>query len=528
MKITSKAKIFGITLLIGAFTLASVIQTENKVSKREILTIFTNALIHIERNYVEEKDPVKVIESGIRGMVESLDPFSDLLTPEESEEWKVRTEGKFGGLGIQIGIRNGWLTIIAPIEGTPAYRVGLRPGDQIIKIEGESTRGIKLQDAVKVLRGKPGTKVTITIKRPGVEDPIDYTITRDIIEIKTVPYFTKLDTEIGYVRLTQFSSQAYTEVKSAIDSLIKIGCDKFILDLRSNPGGLLQQAINVANLFLSEGSVVVYTRGRAWNTDTVFKARRKPEIDPNIPLVVLVDGGSASASEIVAGALQDWDRAVIIGDTTFGKGSVQRIFPLGKGYQLKLTVARYYTPSGRSIHKEHIRPEERISEKSTENEDTTAVAEEVHPIYHTKRLKRQVYGNGGIVPDIVVEPKKPHQLVMKAFSKSAFFDFAVKYYQTHENIKSVSDIVIDNETMASFKEFMKSKGISFNDDEFNEAAEDLKNFLTQEIAEKYFGIKGRYMAVLMNDPALNKALEILESANKADDLFAMIEKTESK
>ena len=528
MKISGKSKILIVAILISAFAIASVIQTETRVSKREILTIFTNALIYIENNYVDEKDPVKVIESGIRGMVESLDPFSNLLTPEESEEWKVRTEGKFGGLGIQIGIRNGWLTIIAPIEGTPAYRAGLRPGDQIIKIEGESTQGIKLQDAVKVLRGKPGTKVTITIKRPGVEDPIDFTITRDIIEIKTVPYFSKLNSEIGYVRLTQFSSQAYTEVKSAIDSLLKVGCDKFILDLRSNPGGLLQQAINVANIFLPKGSVVVYTRGRAWDTDTVFKARHEPEIDPNIPLVVLVDAGSASASEIVAGALQDWDRAVIIGDTTFGKGSVQRIFPLGKGYQLKLTVARYYTPSGRSIHKEHIRPEEKISKKSAETEDTTSIIEKVQPVYHTKRLKRQVYGHGGIVPDIVVEPKQPHKLVMKAFAKSAFFDFAVKYYQTHKNIKSVADIVIDNDVMESFKEFMKSKNISFNESEFQEASEDLKNFLTQEIAEKYFGIKGRYMAALINDPALNKAMEVLTSANNADDLFAMLEKIKSK
>lgn len=528
MKITGVAKVFSITLLIGALTIASVLQTDRKVSRREILSIFTKALIQIERNYVEEKDPVKVIESGIRGMTESLDPFSDLLTPEESEEWKVRTEGKFGGLGIQIGIRNGWLTIIAPIEGTPAYRVGLRPGDQIIKIEGESTRGIKLQDAVKVLRGEPGTQVTITIKRPGVDDPIDFTITRDIIEIKTVPYFTKLNSGIGYVRLTQFSSQAYTEVKYAIDSLIKLGCDKFILDLRSNPGGLLQQAISISNLFLPEGSVVVFTRGRAWNTDTVFMAKRKPEIDPNIPLVVLVDAGSASASEIVAGALQDWDRAVIIGDTTFGKGSVQRIFPLGKGYQLKLTVARYYTPSGRSIHKEHIPPEEKISEKSLNNDDTLVVLEKVHPKYHTKRLKREIYGNGGIVPDIVLESKKPHRLVMKAFSKSAFFDFAVEYYQTHADIKGIADIVIDDETMKSFKDLMKSKGVSFDEGEFQEALDDLKNFLTQEIAEKYFGIKGRYMAALMNDPVLGKAIEILRLANNADDIFVMLERTESE
>ena len=499
---------------------------EDRATKRDMLEIFTRTLIQIERNYVEEEDPVELIQSGIEGMVQSLDPFSDFLTPDESEEWKVRTQGKFGGLGIQIGIRDGWLTVIAPIEGTPAYRAGLRAGDRIIKIEGKSTRGIKLQDAVKVLRGKPGTQVTITIKRPGVEEPLDFTITRAIIEIKSVPYYTKLDGGVGYVRLTQFSSHASREVKAAIDSLLAQGCNRFILDLRSNPGGLLREAIRVSNLFLPKGKAIVFTRGRAWNSDTVFVAPMEPEVDPEIPVVVLVDPGSASASEIVSGALQDWDRALIIGDTTFGKGSVQRIYPLGKGYQLKLTVARYYTPSGRSIHRERKRAKVSFQELIEENQDTLqadTTENEVRPVYYTKKLHRVVYGGGGIVPDIVVERKPPHSLVSKAFSKSAFFDFAVQYYNEHPDIQSIDEIQITDDLMAQFKDYLKEKGVEFTDEEFQEAKDDLRYYLSMDIAEKYFGTKGRYAMSLRTDPVVKKALEVLESAKSVEDLFAYME-----
>ncbi len=505
-----------LALVIGALGATLYDSYQQKVTKRQMLEVFTRALIQIERKYVSDKDPVKLIESGIQGMVQDLDPFSALLTPEESREWMVQTQGEFGGLGIQIGIRDGWLTVIAPIEGTPAYRAGLRAGDRIIKIEGKSTRGIKLQKAVKLLRGRPGTRVTITIQRPGLDEPFDVTITRALIEIHAVPFYTLLDHKIGYVRLTTFSEKASRELKAALDSLRAQGARRFVVDLRSNPGGLLREALRVSSLFLPRGSIVVSTRGRIPEADTVLRAPFDPEVPDSEPVVILVNKGSASASEIVAGALQDWDRALIVGDTTFGKGSVQRIYPLGYGYELKLTTAYYYTPSGRCIH----RKRKSLNDLDSLETDTLSDTLATPPAYHTLRLKRVVYGGGGITPDTVVVPPQPPKLVVEAVTKGALFDFAVRYSREHPEIRVDQDLVLLPPDLEALKTYLREeKHLDFTDQEFEEAREELRYWLSLEIAEKYWGIQGRYRFALKRDPVLETAVHLLASAAHTRDLF---------
>ncbi len=468
--------------------------------------LFTNTLNYVKDYYVEEKDPPDLIEKAIEGMVHSLDPFSDFYTPEQTEEFKIQTTGEFGGLGIQIGIRNGVVTVISPIEGTPAYRAGLRPGDKIIKIEDTSIIGWKLSDVVKRLRGKPGTKVTITVSRPGVNEPLKFTITRAIIHIQAVPYFNLVDDSIGYIKLSSFQKNASEEVKKALDSLFNEGAKKIVLDLRGNPGGLLSEAIKTANLFLPQGALIVSTKGRVPNSNRDFYAPSKPSHGTDYPLAVLVSRGSASASEIVSGAIQDWDRGIIVGDTTFGKGSVQRVFPLQEGYQLKITTARYFTPSGRCIDR-----------RTFGSKDTTKTP------YYTKRLHRVVYGGGGIIPDIVNEGELLAPLVSKAFAKGLFFDYAVKFYKSHDKPASPDDINLSDEQLKKFEDYMKEKGIEFTACDFQDAKKQIKVVLEEEIAEKYFGKKGRYAIMLKNDPVFKQATDILKSAHKVDDLYSLME-----
>jgi carboxyl-terminal processing protease len=307
-----------------------------------------NVALKIHQNYVEDMSSKDLIDNAIDGMLKILDPHTSYFEPKQYEELKIHTEGKFGGLGIQISIRDKVLTVMTPISGTPASRAGIQSGDQIIKIDSKPTTGITIDNAVSKLRGEPGSKVTITIRRKGEVKDIDYQISREIIQIKSVPYFGVLDNGIGYVHLATFSQDAGAEVEKAIKELSKKNIKGLVFDLRHNPGGLLPQAIEVSEKFLPRKSLVVSTRGRVRGQNKEFYSATQPVLSPELPLVVLVDYASASASEIVAGAIQDYDRGVVLGDTTFGKGSVQSILPMSdNSYHMKLTTAFYYTPSGR-------------------------------------------------------------------------------------------------------------------------------------------------------------------------------------
>ena len=319
------------------------------------LEIFTEVLRQIEKNYVEPEDEEKLIQGAIKGMVQSLDPHSAYLSKEEHQDLLSETKGSFSGIGVEITVRDNVLTVVSPIEGTPAYKAGMQAGDRIIKIDGKNAADMTLPEAIKSIRGEKGTKVTLTIMREGVEKPLEFTVTRDVIPIRSVRS-TLLTPKIAYVRISNFQSKTTNDLVAELEKLENgRKLEGLILDLRNNPGGLLSQAIDVSDLFLDSG-VIVSTKGRESSQDLKATAHKK-KTNRTYPIIVLVNGGSASAAEIVAGALQDNKRALILGTKTFGKGSVQTIIPLSDGSGLRLTTAMYYTPSGRSIQASGIEPD---------------------------------------------------------------------------------------------------------------------------------------------------------------------------
>lgn len=344
------------------------LSADNEATYKGLKT-FTDVLDYVEKEYVDPVDAKELIEKAIQGMVQSLDPHSSFLPPEAFEELQVDTQGEFGGIGIEITMQKGILTVISPIEGTPAYEAGIRAGDHIIKVDGESTQDMALWEAVKKMRGTKGTQVVITVFRKDAPEPIDFDLTRAIIPIDSVR-FMALKPGYGYVWITSFRQNTTKELKAALEELESgdTPLKGLVLDLRYNPGGLLDQSVSVADLFLETGAIVSI-KGRAKGVKE-FKARPN-EVKRDYPMVVLINGGSASASEIVAGALQDQKRALILGTTSFGKGSVQTVERLPDGFGLKLTIARYYTPSGRAIQAEGIKPDIQVKQQILEQEDPT-------------------------------------------------------------------------------------------------------------------------------------------------------------
>ncbi len=349
------------------------------------LKIFGDVLSVIQGSYVEEPNMDDLVQGAIKGMLQTLDPHSSYLTPDMLKQVEVETKGVFGGLGIEIGVKDGILTVIAPIEDTPAFRAGLQAGDKIVKIEKESTRDMTVTDAVKRLRGEPGTKVTISVAREGLSEPRAYTITRDIIKIRSVKSKAMGD-GIAYVKLNQFQQDTNGELEKALQAALKEkeGLKGLVLDLRNNPGGLLDQAVKVADEFLETG-LIVYTDGRIESQKYKYFARKEGTYT-GFPIVVLVNAGSASASEIVAGALQDQGRAILLGTKTFGKGSVQTILPLEDGSALRLTTARYFTPNGRSIQAKGIEPDIIVTD-GREPPDG-------HPSLRERDIERHLRGEG--------------------------------------------------------------------------------------------------------------------------------------
>lgn len=332
------------------------------------LKLFSDVIELVEKNYVDPVDTKKLMQKAIQGMVHSLDPHSSLLPPEAFEELQIDTHGEFGGIGIVITMQKGILTVISPIEGTPAYKAGMKAGDKIIKVDGKTTKDMMLWEAVKKMRGPKGIIVVITIMREGSSEPIDFKLVRDIIPMESVKSFV-LKPGYGYIRITNFRDNTTNDLADALKELESsdISLKGLVLDLRDNPGGLLNQSIDVSDLFLEKG-IIVSIKGRLKRHTKIFRAH-PDEIKRNYPIVLLINGGSASASEIVAGALQDHKRALVLGTTSFGKGSVQTVEALRDGYGLKFTIARYYTPSGQSIQAQGIVPDIEVRQKFTDMED---------------------------------------------------------------------------------------------------------------------------------------------------------------
>src|SRR3989449_2639369 len=343
-----------VTLLLGVLIAKGWDRGVLATQTYEELKTFTEVLALVQKHYVEEVKTKDLVYGAIRGMLMTLDPHSAFMPPDIYKEVQVETKGEFGGVGIQIGIKDNRLTVIAPIDGTPAERAGIKAGDYIIKVNEESTKDMTLVDAVQKMRGPKGTKVTITIQREGAAEPMAFVLTREIIKIESVRS-KMLDGNIGYIRVSQFQDQTAKDVSAALRKLHEQKMQSLILDLRNNPGGLLTSAVEVSEQFVGPNRLIVYIKTREGRKDDyVSHSKEQPD---DYPIVALVNEGSASASEIVAGALQDWGRAVIIGVQTFGKGSVQTILPLGDGSGLRLTTAKYYTPKGRSIHGVGINPD---------------------------------------------------------------------------------------------------------------------------------------------------------------------------
>ena len=396
-------KRFLLPLLAGTFFFAGFLAGASKSPTEEdeysYLKLFTDVLKIVKENYVEEPKIKDLIYGALSGMVSSLDPFSSFFPPDKYKEFMEETEGEFGGVGIEISMEKGRPIVVAPIEGTPAFKAGLRAGDIILAVDGEDTFGKSLLEIVKKIRGKPGTKVKLTIMRKGLDKPITVEITRAIIKIESVKY-TKYG-DIGYVKLTQFQHYTSRDLRKALKDLFSQGIRGLVVDLRNNPGGLLSEAVKVSDLFLPEGKLIVYTKGR--RDEEKYYAKEPALIPPQLPVVVLINKGSASASEIVTGALQDHHRAIIVGEKSFGKASVQNIIPLEDGSAIKITVAYYYTPSGKLIHGKGIDPDIKVAmdERTWEK------------LAQTIR-KMRIEGNGKkviLLPDIDVQLKKAFEVI---------------------------------------------------------------------------------------------------------------------
>ncbi len=368
-----RKKIIVIFLLVLLFAGARLALSDNDKKKKDDLYrqvgLFSDTLVVIQKYYVDETKPKDLIYGSLKGMLSSLDPHSQFLSPDDYSDLKEDTEGKFGGLGIEITIKEGLLTVITPIEDTPAWKAGIKPGDYIVKINGELTRDLTLTDAVKKMRGKPGEIVNLTVLRNSEKKLLDFKITRDIIKIKDIKQARILEDNIGYIRLTEFRENTPQEFNKALSNLSKQKMAALIIDLRNNPGGLLDVAVKITGKFLPANKLVVYTKGREKEQNLEFLSDSKNAVIA-MPLAVLINEGSASGSEIVAGALQDCKRAIIIGTKSFGKGSVQTLIPLSDGSALRLTTSHYFTPSGKIIHGKGVTPDIEVQpRKETEVKD---------------------------------------------------------------------------------------------------------------------------------------------------------------
>jgi carboxyl-terminal processing protease len=448
----------------------------------------TEAANNVRRHYMEEVDIDKLVKSGIVGMLSDLDRFSVLMEKQSYDALMESTHGKYSGLGMQIDARDNHIVIISPIEGTPAYRKGLRAGDVIMKINGESTDGMKSSDAADLMRGEAGTTVDLAIKRRGIADLLEFTVERAVIELKSVNYYGVIPgTDIGYVRLSRFAEETSHELREAISDLNKQNVSSLVFDLRSNGGGLLDQAKEVAELFLNEGREIVYTKGRDAHSERHYVSERQPLFPEDKPLVVLVDAGTASASEIVAGAIQDWDRGIIMGTTTYGKGLVQQIFPVSadNSMALKLTTAKYYVPSGRCIQKPETqvkRGSPHVQDTVTDKEAADSMVVDEKEVYYTN-AGRIVYGGGGIVPDVEIEPETWKVIEINLERQSMFFDYAVKYVAEHPDVKP--DFEVTDEMVEDFRQFIKKKDFTYKS-ALQVALEDLEKTVKEEHREDLF------------------------------------------
>ena len=498
--------------------------------------LFDDVLGHVSAYYVDSLGETDLYEKATEGMLEQLkDPYSVLLTGDDYRALTEQTSGNYAGLGIQIDVRDGWITVVAPLPETPAERAGVQTGDQIIEVDGKSTEGWKNDEAVKALRGAPGSKITITVRRSGLTDPIKYPLTRAQIHIRSVPAGTMFDGGVGYISLNPVSETSAGELRQEITAMKRKGMKSLILDLRFNPGGLLDQGVEVSDLFLDSKQEIVSTRGRArGSTKQFFDDARQAW--PELPIVVLVNEGTASAAEIVAGALQDHDRAVVVGTPTFGKGLVQTLFPLGEGVALKLTTARWFTPSGRTIHRTVDNEEEQVEQAALEASDTilgepdpsaSDSAIRSRPVYRTG-AGRIVRGGGGIVPDLVVRfdtLTDAEREFAQALGSNLpqYRDVLTGLALRHKSGKKITSetFTVTPEMRQQVLQQLKSKGVELTAEEFSQGARLVDEQLGYEIARYVFGRPAEFKRRAADDKQMQTALGLLRQAQTPKELLGL-------
>jgi carboxyl-terminal processing protease len=533
--------VFAFVILVGSATLGGVFGPRalaggNRLSDQ--LRLYTSIVGMIEENYAEEVKSDRLVSFSIREMLRTLDPHSNFFEAKEYTSLQERQKGQYYGLGITVQSVDGNITVVSPFEGTPAHRLGIRAGDVISRIETEDARGMTIDDAVKRLRGPKGTPVHITILRQGYDAPLEFTVIRDAIPLHSVPYSFMVSKSVGYVRLTDFNEttacrpgegpDCERELEKALKGLQKSGATSVLLDIRDNPGGLLDQSFAVSNLFLKKGQLVVFTRGRTKRDESNYITETEsPWV--NMPLVVLTSRHSASASEIVAGAIQDHDRGLLVGETTFGKGLVQTIMPLRnvRGYALSLTTARYYTPSGRSIQRDY---------GSTALEDYYSPRDRKACDQGSGDAKltdagRKVYGGDGITPDYCIEPDAPSKFVSSLIGRQAILNFAKKFEASEgaggtqiagtgsrskglaEGLRFIGrDFKVDDGVWTDFRAFLDGRKIAYTDADLEANREPLSRLILEEVVRQVFGEGESRRRTMAWDPQVKKALEVIPRA----------------
>ena len=550
-------------ILILALLLPIGLVAQEKQNNFEIaksLDIYNSLLRELNLNYVDEINPGELNETAIKAMLDGLDPYTVFIPESDIENAKFMTTGEYGGIGALIQYDGEWTRISDPYYGWPAQKAGLIAGDVILEVNGVDCKKKNTQQVSDLLKGQPNTEVTIKVRRYGEDKPLTKTLKREKVKIDNIPYYKVFDNGVAYLQLSGFTRDAAKEVKEKVLEMKNNRQLKgFILDLRGNGGGLMNEAVDIVNLFIPKGKAVVSMKGKAANANSVHPTMNDP-VDLNIPLAVLVDRSSASASEIVAGALQDYDRAVIIGERTFGKGLVQNILPLSYNTQMKVTIAHYYIPSGRCIQE--------IDYSKNRNRDSDTLNSKLSTLNSQDTLGkpfqtlggRTVYEGHGIMPDVKVKRDPYATVTAYLYAKNFIFDYASKYYHEHKSIDSADRYQIDEATYQDFMKFVKDKNFSSTTEsekaikklkktakdegyldkiqpqidqlEKNFAAEkendllnnrkDIEELLRSEIVGRYYYQKGRIVANLNDDPDLKRAFEILLNTNGKDEYHSIL------